>query len=224
MHIQSLYTESQQVPTVLLLLGSSNEDVIRINARYPILAFSLAITCINKRPQMGKMRCKSPDTIIDLGPYGTIDQSAPNSKDPYTTQKKRHNLPVPARYGIPIAYLLACIGAGAIVWSTVDLAFHTVVTWACWTYFYPIIWLALAVVHHILAVISIRCSLELTARVPIAVDDATQTSFTELVPIGNPVYLRSPIPSATSLGRNHSSHKATANHYIIPRIAQMTDR
>lgn len=153
---------------------------------------------------MGKMRCKSPDTIIDLGPYGTIDQSAPSSRDPYTTHKKRHLLHVPARYGIPIAHLLACIGAGAITWSTVDLAFRTVVTWACWTNFYPVIWLGLAVVHHILAVIFIRCSLKLPARAPTAADDATQTSCTELVPIGDTENLRSSIPSTASLERMES--------------------
>lgn len=200
---------------MLLVLGSPNEDIVRISARYPILAFFLAITCINKRPQISKVRCRSPDTIIDLGPYGTIDQSAPSLKDPYTTRKKRHIFPLSARYGIPMAHLLACFGAGAIVWSTVDLAFRTVVTWACWTSFYPIIWLTLAVFHHILAVVSIRYSLKLPARALTAADDSTQTSCTELVPIGNTEYLRSPIPSASLSARVDSQAHDCGSSYNI---------
>ena len=160
------------------MLGSPNEDIIRISARYPLLALFLSITCINKRTQVNKMRSRSSATVIDLGPYGTIDERASSSKDPHRLQADKdapylsHRL---ARWGILGAYVLGGGGAGVIIWSTIDLAMHGVVTWACWTSFYPIIWLALAIVNYLGGVISIRHSLKLSTRVTNSPNDADET-------------------------------------------------
>lgn len=52
-------------------------------------------------------------------------------------------------------------GTGLTIWQTVDVSRKAVVTLACWSWFYPIIWILLAVVHHVLAVLCLRFTLEL---------------------------------------------------------------
>ena len=172
---QNLSTDLGKIPTVILVLGSPNEDVIRISARYPLLALFLSITCINKRAQVNKMSSRSSDTIIDLGPYGTIDQRASSSKDLQKDEDVLYLSHQLAHWGILGAHVLACGGAGVIIWSTIDLAMHGVVTWACWTSFYPVIWLALAVVNYFGGVVSIRYSLRLPTRVTTSPNDADET-------------------------------------------------
>lgn len=70
------------MPTVLLVLGSPNEEIIRISARISFLAFFLSINSVNKRPQLVKMRAASTTTTIDLGPYGTINEKLPKQPPP----------------------------------------------------------------------------------------------------------------------------------------------
>jgi hypothetical protein len=150
------------------------------------------------------MRTRSSATIIDLGPYGTIDETASSSKNlqkdkeaPYLSHRLAH-------WGIFGAHVLACGGAAAIIWSTIDLALHGVVTWACWTSFYPVIWLALAIIHYLGGVISIRYSLKLPTRITTSPNDADETCSAELVPINSIEHLRSPVPSTGSTERTES--------------------
>ena len=221
---QNLSTDLGKIPTVILVLGSPNEDVIRISARYPLLALFLSITCINKRAQVNKMRSRSSDTIIDLGPYGTIDQRASSSKDPHRLQADKdapylsHRL---ARWGILGAYVLGGGGAGVIIWSTIDLAMHGVVTWACWTSFYPVIWLALAVVNYFGGVVSIRYSLRLPTRVTTSPNDADETGSTELVPITSIEYPRGRVLSTGSMERTESHLEG--NQHPLPNPQTRSD-
>lgn len=221
---QNSSTDVRKIPTVILVLGSPNEDIIRISARYPILALFLSVTCINKRTQVNKMRSRSADTIIDLGPYGTIDQRASSSKDPHRLQTDED---VPylsrrlSRWGILGAHVLAGGGAGVIIWITIDLAMHGVVTWACWTSFYPVIWLALAIVNYFAGVITIRHSLRLPTRVTTSLNDADETGSTELVPITSTEHPRAHVPSTGSMGRTES--RLEGNQHPLPNSQTLSD-
>ena len=170
------------------------------------------------------MRSRSSATVIDLGPYGTIDERASSSKDPHRLQADKdapylsHRL---ARWGILGAYVLGGGGAGVIIWSTIDLAMHGVVTWACWTSFYPIIWLALAIVNYLGGVISIRHSLKLSTRVTNSPKDADETGSTELVPINSVQHPGSHVTSTGSTGRTES--RLEGNQHPLPNPQTLSD-
>jgi TM2 domain-containing membrane protein YozV len=150
------------------------------------------------------MRERSSATIIDLGPYGTIDETASSSKDLQKDEDVPYFLHQLAHWGILGAHVLACGGAGVIIWSTIDLAIHGVVTWACWTSFYPVIWLALAIANYFGGVVTIRHSLKLPTRVTCSPNDANETFSTHLVPINGMEHPRSHVPSTGSTGRTEA--------------------
>lgn len=112
-------------------------------------------------------------------------------------------------------------GAGVIIWSTIDLAMHGVVTWACWTSFYPIIWLALAIVNYLGGVISIRHSLKLSTRVTNSPNDADETGSTELVPINSVQHPGSHVTSTGSTGRTES--RLEGNQHPLPNPQTLSD-
>lgn len=56
-------------------------------------------------------------------------------------------------------YILAIAGAAIIIWQTIALGQKAVLSWACWTDFYPAIWIAVAVLQHLISVITMRLSL-----------------------------------------------------------------
>ncbi|OSS43772.1 hypothetical protein B5807_11668 [Epicoccum nigrum] len=209
------------IPTVILVLGSPNEDTIRISARYPLLAFFLSITCINKRSQVNKMRLSSSVTVIDLGPYGTLDKTTSSLKDLEKKKDTPYLLHRLAHWKILGAHMLACGGAGVILWSTIDLAVHGVVTWACWTSFYPIIWLALAIVNYVAAVISIRHSLKLPSRLTTSPNDADETGSMQLLPISSMEQPRSHSPPTSSTVRTDSRFEG--DRHPLPNVQTRFD-
>ena len=167
------------------------------------------------------MRSRSSATLIDLGPYGTIDQRASSSKDlqkdegaPYLSQRL-------ARWGILGAHVLAGGDAGVIIWSTIDLGMHGVVTWACLTSFYPVICLALAIVNYVGGVVSIRHSLRLPTRVTTSPNDADETCSTELVPISSIEYPRGHFLSTGSMERTES--RLEGNHHPLMTTRPRSD-
>ncbi|KAH6629788.1 hypothetical protein C7974DRAFT_193026 [Boeremia exigua] len=168
------------VPTVLLVLGTSNEDVIRISARFPLLAFFLALATINKRPQLTKLPSASPRVVIDLGPYGAISEKARTYSPPTAFRGV-----TTTHVGIVVAHIATGAGAAVVVWRTIDLGVNAVVTWACWTDFYPMVWLLLAVVHHIAAVVFVRLTLKITPCPTRSVNNTAQgiATATARVPI-----------------------------------------
>lgn len=68
------------------------------------------------------------------------------------------------------------VGSGVFIWKTIDLGMNGVLIWACWTDFYPISWLVLAVLHHLVAVLTMRLSLKLSLHPINNVNDAAQNS------------------------------------------------
>lgn len=144
----------RQVPTVLLVLGSPNEDIMRISARFPLLALLLSITSISKRPRTGQGQHFGTTKVagVQLGPYGVVG----------TTDNKAS--PINVTVGFIAAHIIAALGAVFVTWQTVDLGRKAVVTWACWTDFYPVIWLVIAVLHHNLSVVCLRVSLRVRIR------------------------------------------------------------
>lgn len=144
-----------KIPTVLLVLGSTNAEIMRIHSRYPILAFFLSIANINKRPDTSQPlpTITSPSAVL-LGPYGSV--------------KRRDQTSKPNPIAIWILHILAAGGVGIIVWQTVEIGRRGVLSWACWTDFYPLIWVAMAVVHHVLSVSLMRTSLRVTVVPPLS--------------------------------------------------------
>jgi len=61
---------------------------------------------------------------------------------------------------IVIVHILAAGGAAGVIWQTIDLGRKAVLTWSCWTNFYPAIWLCGGFLHHIFAIVFLRLSLK----------------------------------------------------------------
>ncbi|KAF2831431.1 hypothetical protein CC86DRAFT_366792 [Ophiobolus disseminans] len=136
------------IPTVLLVLGSTNAEIIRVHARYPLLAFFLSLTNMNKRPDVVQpthpTTRPTPDSI-SLGPYGMV-------------RRRNRKLRTPP-YRIMTIHFLAAVGAAIVIWQTVEIGRYGVLSWACWTDFYPLIWIGMAVLQHVLSVVLMRSSL-----------------------------------------------------------------
>lgn len=138
-----------QIPTVHLVLGPSNADIMRIHARYPVLAFFLSIANINKRPGRSHHH-QSPAqsaNAIPLGPYG------------FVLAKSTGPGPWMKHLGLWAAHILSCVGAGIVIWQVYNIGLNAVVSWACPTDAYPIAWVVISVIHHVSAVICMRLSL-----------------------------------------------------------------
>jgi hypothetical protein len=90
---------------------------------------------------------------VKLGPYGIVKQ-------------REKNAHVATRIGIWIVHLLAGTGAGIVTWQTIEIGRNGVLSWACWTDFYPVVWIGLAVVHHVLSIGFMRASLRTTLTKP----------------------------------------------------------
>jgi hypothetical protein len=122
---------------------------MRIHARYPALAFFLGITNINKRPgrsQDHHVPLESTE-VVQLGPYGVL---LINSTDSNTRMN---------RFSIWTAHILSCAGAAILIWQVHNIGHNAVVSWAFWTDVYPILCVALGVIHHVLAVTCMRLGL-----------------------------------------------------------------
>lgn len=118
-----------------------------MNTQYPLLAFLLAIANVNKRSEAVAAAHRSRSESVNIGPYGHA-------------QRVHHT----GYAGIAAAHLFAAAGAAAVIWQSMDIGRKSVVSWACWTDFYPTLWVCLAILQHILAVISMRLSLTVSKR------------------------------------------------------------
>lgn len=87
---------------------------------------------------------------VSLGAYGSVPDAL------RTAISRRNCLP------IVLAHFLAAGCAAVIIWQTVDLGRNALLTWACWTDFYPLIWVCLAVAHHLVSVLSLRLSVRIS--------------------------------------------------------------
>jgi hypothetical protein len=123
-------------------MGNSNEDIIRVNARFPLLGLLLSITNITKRHNSNDdfMESTSITTDVSLGLYGSVTKSTTN-----------HFASGLNRIGLLCVYIFTTLGAGCVVWQTIDLGMKSIVSWSCWMDFWPLVWLSMAVLHHILA-------------------------------------------------------------------------
>jgi len=59
-----------------------------------------------------------------------------------------------------VAHVFAAVGAAGVIWQTQNLGNRAVVSWACWTDFYPALWICIGLIHHILAILFLRLSLK----------------------------------------------------------------
>lgn len=137
-----------QIPTVLLVLGNTNEDIIRINSRYPFLAFLFSITNVNKRHDSATEMIEKPSTVT-LGLYGGVRRL---TLRPFAS--------VADGSGLVFVYALALTGTGVVVWQTIDLGRKSIVSWSCWVDYWLWAWLFFAIVHHWFAASSMRFSLQ----------------------------------------------------------------
>ncbi|KAG9188826.1 hypothetical protein G6011_07531 [Alternaria panax] len=97
------------VPTVHLILGPSNADIMRIHARYPILSFFLSITNINKTPDRSHNVLHEATYIVPLGLYSFLPVNSPGLNT-------RLN-----RLTIWTAHMLSFVDAALLIWRTYDI-------------------------------------------------------------------------------------------------------
>lgn len=88
---------------------------------------------------------------MSLGPYGKV--------------RRRDAASDTHPIAIWIIHVLAALGVAIVVWQTVEIGRNGVVSWACWTSYYPLIWIAMAVVHHVLSIVLMRISLGVEVQV-----------------------------------------------------------
>ncbi|KAF2131092.1 hypothetical protein P153DRAFT_210898 [Dothidotthia symphoricarpi CBS 119687] len=96
-----------KVRIVLLVLGNTNEKGIRISTRFPLLAFRLSITNINKRSLEETTVPTTNSKFVSLGPYGFVRATRGADMSSFIVNN--------------FAHFLAAAGAAAIVWQTVDV-------------------------------------------------------------------------------------------------------
>lgn len=134
-------------------MGNTNAEIVRINARFPILALFLSITNINKRPGREQQVHVIPNgSFVPLGLYGSVGKIRNSAS---TNAARRANW-----IGVWAVHSLTGIGAALVSWQAVDMGKKGVVTWACWTDWYPVLRICTGVLHHLLAVVFMRLSLE----------------------------------------------------------------
>jgi hypothetical protein len=141
-------TGDVQIPTVLLVLGNTNAEIMRIHARYTVLALLLSVANINKRPDRAQPLRPAPR--VSLGPYGTIRQR--DAAGPPKTS-----------ISIETVHVLAALGVGIVLWQAVEIGRNGVATWACWKDFHPGLWVVLAFLQYVIPVVVLRTSLHVTA-------------------------------------------------------------
>jgi hypothetical protein len=103
---------------------------------------------MNKRLRTGNTSATTRNPIVNLGPYGAVEPAKPSTSVLWWR-----------RIDVVAVHTLTGAGAALVTWQTVEIGRKAVVSWACWTDFYPIVWLCLAVFHHALTVICMRLSL-----------------------------------------------------------------
>ncbi|KAI5789053.1 hypothetical protein EDC01DRAFT_658631 [Geopyxis carbonaria] len=127
------------IPTVLVVLGNSSDELLRIHARFPLLSALLAIGNVNTvNPRVAARtlrRRRAP-----LKPYA-----------PAALSRRQLGAAV-------VAHVALAAMAAAVVWQTVVLARNAVVAWACWTSHYPVVWVAIGVAQHGVDVVMARVS------------------------------------------------------------------
>lgn len=64
---------------------------------------------------------------------------------------------------VAIVHLIVLIAACGIAYQTYDLGQKAVLSWACWTWFYPMIWLGLSILQHLLSILTKRLDSEINA-------------------------------------------------------------
>jgi hypothetical protein len=127
---------------------------MQIHARYPILAFLLSITNINKRPDRSHhhLSARPGSDVVSLGPYGFVLVNTTGSD----TWLKC--------LSIWAVHVLGFIGAAVVIWQAENIGKNAVVSWACPTDAYPLAWIVISMVHHLSAVIFMRLSFRKTAN------------------------------------------------------------
>jgi hypothetical protein len=169
-------TDDIKLPTVLLVLGNTNEEIVRISSRFPILAFFLSITNINKRPNAHKYtrRHQPNGPSVFLGPYGSVANATPTNSKPSTSHLDY--------VGIVLAHVFAGIGVAVVIYQTVDLGRKAVMSWGCWTDWYLIIWVWNGAYHHIASVICMRLSLRVQILYPNSASHASTPTSRSSIP------------------------------------------
>jgi hypothetical protein len=164
-----------------MVLGNTNDEVVRISARFPILALFLSITNINKRPDnrqnpgQGQKHCAS----VFLGPYGYVDV-----KQPISISSGRWSNYIT----LILVHIITGTGAGVVIYQTIELGRKAVVSWACWTDWYPVLWIGIGLFHHVLSVICMRLSLRIRQYQPTSGKDPQALSASAATRTGMSVW------------------------------------
>jgi hypothetical protein len=115
-------------------------------------------------------------TSMSLGLYGSVGRTPTSSNSSISWVHFASNM---------LAHVLVGTGAAVVVYQSVDLGRKSVVSWACWTDWYPVLWVCFGAYHHILSVVCMRLSLHIHAFQPSSASHAPLPSpspFTAVQP------------------------------------------
>lgn len=151
-------------------MGSTNEELILLHTRFPLLALLLSISNIN----IGNINTID-ERLRDATDFDTVDGRSAGIRSTIhflcksTTDNGGHHgnahtatsgvKTQPPILALVTLYAIAMAGAALVIWQTIELGQKAVLTWACWTDFYPGLWLFVAVLQHFVSVVTMRLAL-----------------------------------------------------------------
>jgi len=140
-----------KVPTVMIMLSSSSQELLRIHSQFPLLGLLLSVTNTSTFSQR----------IFEVWGQRSNDSDLPNntiSAEISFGPKRLKSTKLRFAKLVLVHIILAGL-AGVIILQTITLSRRGVVAWACWTSFYPFVWLCIGVLQHVLYVLSVRLCL-----------------------------------------------------------------
>lgn len=124
------------VPTVLSLVDSSREDLMFIYKKVPSLAPLLSLAGVH-----------IAGFKVAWGMQSVVQPT--KTPPPHISTKRALSAGLP----LMLIHLLAAGAAATMTWQTYDLGHKAVLSWGCWTNFYPLLSLALKTLQHILDIL-----------------------------------------------------------------------
>jgi hypothetical protein len=124
------------------MLGSSHDELLRVHAHRPLLAFLLAIC----NPSIVTIRTPWRPPVVDSQHNDVPEPSRLQMLQGILNGSRLTR----RRWATELALnVVAAAGAGVMIWRTITLARQTLLVWACWTSIYPIVWLLLSPFAHV---------------------------------------------------------------------------
>jgi hypothetical protein len=138
----SSMAEVLQIPTILSMVGTSRDDYLKIHKRFPILALLLS--------------CCNPSTMI----AGLVWRAGTPPEDVLLKNHVQIDAYRGGKYMAVVIHGAVAAAAGLVIWQALVVGMRGVVSFACPTWFNPLIWVLVGPLAHTVDVITSRWCIE----------------------------------------------------------------